>query len=87
MGYEFVKAKLNKQRICVQLYLWLQNTFVNKLMFKNERLELEELKRNIAGGSVDVPTELQALMTVESTEMIREHYDNLEGSKSLFRVM
>lgn len=56
-------------------------------MFKNERLELEELKRNIAGGSVDVPTELQALMTVESTEMIREHYDNLEGSKSLFRVM
>ena len=28
LANEFVKSKMAKQRTCVRLYLWLQNTFV-----------------------------------------------------------
>lgn len=48
-------------------------------MFKNEKSELEVLKANLAAGSMDVPTELQTMMTTESKEIINNYYDNLTG--------
>lgn len=34
-----------------------------------------------------VPTELEALMTTEAEELIRQYYDNLEGSKELAMLL
>jgi hypothetical protein len=56
-------------------------------MFKNDKDELEHLKQQIAGGSVDVPTELETLMNIESQEIIRDFYDNTKGNEELFKVM
>lgn len=70
LANEFVKAKMSKQRLCVQFYLFLQNNFVDKVIFKNNKKELENLKNTIAAGSVDVPTELETLMRTEAKEII-----------------
>lgn len=56
-------------------------------MFKNEKSELEVLKANLAAGSMDVPTELQTMMTTESKEIINNYYDNLTGQDELFKIM
>lgn len=87
LATEFVKSKIGKQRICVRLNLWLQGTFVNRIILKNQRKELEELKESLAGGSVHIPTELETLMTVEAKELIQNHYDNLDGEKELFKLL
>lgn len=87
LSQDFAKAKLGKQRICVRLYLLLQDLLCDKIMFKNERHELEQLKGDLAAGSLEVPTELQAMMTVESKELIKDYYDNLEGQDNLFKLM
>jgi len=87
LGQEFVKAKMGKQRLCVKFYLFLQNNFVDKVMFKNDKKELDELRKNIAAGSVEVPTELETLMRVECSELIKNHYDNLKGSDELYKLI
>lgn len=87
LAVEFVKSKMGKHRICVRLYLWLQETFVELIMFKNQKSELESLKTKLATGSVHVPTELESLMTIEAQELIENHYDNLEGEKELFKLI
>jgi len=87
LANEFVKAKMGKQRLCVQFYLFLQNNFVDKVFFKNNKKELENLKQTIAAGSVDVPTELEALMKTEAKEIIQNHYDNLKGEQELFKLL
>ena len=56
-------------------------------MFKNQKKELEELKQKLAEGSINVPTELETLMTIEAQELIQNHYDNLEGSKKLANLI
>jgi len=39
-------------------------------MFKNKKDELQALKQNLASGSVNIPTELETMMNVESKEII-----------------
>lgn len=56
-------------------------------MFKNDKEELEEIKKQHAEGKVDIPTELEKLMLVEGEEIIRNHYDNLQGSHNLAILM
>lgn len=87
LATEFVRSKMKKQRICVQFYVWLQNTFVEKLIFKNERQNLEILKKKLAEGSINVPTELETLMISEAQEFIQHSYDNKEGSMELAKLL
>ena len=35
LATEFVRSKMGKQRVCVKFYLWLQNSFVERIIFKN----------------------------------------------------
>ena len=62
-------------------------TFVDRILFKNQRRELEELKQKLAEGSVNVPTELETLMRIEAEEFIKNYYDNKEGSKELIKLI
>ena len=78
---------MGKQRMCVRFYLWLQNSFVDKILLKNQRGELEKLKQKLAEGSINVPTELEALMTTEAEEFIGNYYDNKEGSLKLAKLI
>ena len=87
LATEFVRSKMAKQRICVKFYIWLQNCFVEKIIFKNQRNELEDLKQKLAEGSINVPTELETLMITEAKEFIQNHYDNKEGSLELARIL
>jgi hypothetical protein len=45
-------------------------------MLKNERKELELLKRSHANGEIVTPTELEKLMLYESEQIIKMYYDN-----------
>lgn len=36
---------------------------------------------------MQVPTELESLMTTEAEELINQHYDNLEGNRDLAMLM
>jgi hypothetical protein len=56
-------------------------------MFKNNKEELEEIKKSHAQGNVNIPTELENLMLVEGEEIIRQHFDHLEGSHNLALLM
>ena len=40
---EFVESKKKKLRCCVSFYIWLNRTFSQQLIFKNNRQELKEL--------------------------------------------
>ena len=37
LAKEFVKEKLKKMRMSVRLYLWLNKTFTEQIMFKNNK--------------------------------------------------
>jgi hypothetical protein len=86
LANEFVKSKMGKQSYLVQLYQLLQYTFVDLIMLKNKKEELEQLKQSLAEGSVAVPSELETLMTVESREIIQDHFADLKGDAELYRV-
>lgn len=78
---------MKKQRRCVRFYYFIQNNFIDKIIFKNQRQELENIKLNLAAGHLDIPTELETMMKIEANELIREYYDNKEGAKELFLRM
>ena len=80
-----MNAKFQKMPKCVRFYNWLNNTFVQKIMFKNRRAELEALKKEHAEGSVKTPTELEHIMLTEARELVRNQYANLEGAERLGR--
>jgi len=65
------------------LYLFLNDTFVEKILFKNKTEELRELNRQHAAGSVEVPTELDVIMKSEAEFLIRDKYDNTGGAIEL----
>jgi len=69
----------------VRFYNWLNNTFVQKIMFKNRREELEALKKDHAAGGIKTPTELEHIMLTEARELVRNQYANLEGASKLGR--
>ena len=80
LSSEFVKVKKAKLRKCVRFYNWLNLTFTEQIMFKNRKPELEALKQKHAEGEVKIPTELERIMQNEAKELIKQHYDHLEGS-------
>jgi hypothetical protein len=49
-------------------------------MLKNEKKELEELRRSHANGEITTPTELEKLMLYETEQIISRHFDNKNGS-------
>lgn len=83
LAKEFVKAKQQKMRMSVRLYIWLNRTFTTQIMFKNKEDQLKDLVRQHAEGEVYIPTELESIMQVEAEEIIRHHYDHLEGRQEL----
>ena len=56
-------------------------------MFKNKEAELLEIKQRLGAGDVYVPTELEKIMHVEVSELVSKHYDRVEGSEELFRIL
>jgi len=66
-----------------KLYLCLNDTFVEKILFKNKTEELRELNKQHAAGSVEIPTELDVIMQSEAEFLIRDKYDNTSGAKEL----
>ena len=74
---EFVKAKMNKMKWYVRFYNWLNKTFTEQILFKNNRKELEALKFEHAKGEVYIPTELEKIMKIEAVEAIKQYYDNI----------
>jgi hypothetical protein len=83
LAIQFVEAKKAKLSYCVSIYNWLNNTFTLKIMLKNDKKELEELRRSHANGEIVTPTELEKLMLSESEQIIRMYYDNKKGSQEL----
>lgn len=74
---EFVKAKMKKMKWYVRFYNWLNKTFTEQILFKNNRKELEALKFEHAKGEVYIPTELEKIMKIEAVEAIKQYYDNI----------
>jgi hypothetical protein len=84
---EFIKAKKEKMNMFCQLYFWMQDTFVNKILFKNTRELLEPILKTHAEGQYFVPTELESIMLSETAEMMSKHYGHREGSKELKKIL
>lgn len=80
---EFVKAKMKKMKWYVRFYNWLNKTFTEQILFKNNKKELEDLKIKHAQGEVYIPTELEKIMKIEAVEVIKQYYDNIEGGEEL----
>jgi len=56
-------------------------------MFKNNKEELQTIVQHHAEGQVDVPTELEKIMTIESEDLIRARYDHSEGKRELAELL
>ena len=67
----------------VRFYNWLNKTFTEQILFKNNKKELEDLKLKHAQGEVYIPTELEKIMKIEAVEVIKQYYDNIEGGEEL----
>jgi hypothetical protein len=78
---------MKKMRTCVRIYVWLNNTFVEKIMLKNYKEELEALKTRFAKGHTHIPLELEAIMEIESVELIKNHFDNKNGAKEMTNMI
>lgn len=71
-------------RRCVRYHNWLNNRCTEKLLFKNKKKELEKLHEKYAvGDETEVHTELEKIMLIEAEEIIRNEYDDLNGSKEI----
>jgi hypothetical protein len=49
-------------------------------MLKNNLKQLNELMKEHAAGSTDVPTELDIMLKEEALDIVKEKFDNIEGS-------
>jgi len=87
LASEFVESKMKKMRRCVRWYNSLNNSYTEKLLFKNKKKDIEALKHKLATGGVNVPTELEKIMLIEAEDIIRSRYDDLEGSKEISRLI
>jgi hypothetical protein len=87
LSQEFVKKKMEKLNFGSRLYLWLNRTFVEQIMFKNDKENLTQLLEAQSKGGVDVPTELEQIMLEEAKEIISKRYDNREGADEITALM
>jgi hypothetical protein len=67
----------------VRFYLWLNKSFTEQIMFKNNVTQLDEIVKEHAAGGVEIKTELERMMKIESLEMIKDHYNNKVGKAEL----
>jgi len=70
LAQEFVKAKMDKLNFLSGVYLFLNNRFVEKIFFKNNRDHLEYLLSTHAAGDMNTPTELEQIMYEEAKYLI-----------------
>lgn len=75
-----VADKKSRFNVLTKLYLWLNHTFVEGIMLKNNLKQLNELMKEHAAGSTDVPTELDIMLKEEALDIVKEKFDNIEGS-------
>ena len=68
---------------CVRFYKSLNDRLVQKIMFKNKKNELEQLKKEHAQGGTEIKTELENIMLAEAKELLRDRVENLEGRRQL----
>lgn len=83
LAKELVEAKKKKLNCLSRLYLWLQDTFVQKILFKNTQDELNTIVAAQSKGEVHVPSELERVMHEEALEIIRNKYDHADGSREI----
>jgi hypothetical protein len=86
LAKELVAEKKKKLNRLTRLYLFINNNFVEKIMFKNKKADLEQLLAEHSKGGVDIPTELDVIMLDEALFLIEQHYDNLEGKEMLQKL-
>jgi len=78
---------MQKMAWYVRFYNWLNKTFTEQILFKNNKEELLALKLEHAKGEVFIPTELEKIMRIEAGEHIRLLYDHVKGGEELTRLL
>jgi hypothetical protein len=86
LATEFVKTKVEKLNICSRLYLYLQHTFVQQVMFRNDRASLEAVVKQHAKGEIQTLCELEVIMRDEAKELIRQSFDTVGGAGKLINL-
>lgn len=87
LAIEFVKAKKQKLGRLARLYFTLHKNYVEEIMLKNQPEVLNDLVQKHAEGSSDLPSELDAIMLEEATELIKNNFDNKNGAITLYNIL
>ena len=58
----FVLEKISKLNTRSQIYLWLNQKYVQLIMFKNDEENLKKIHEDHLKGQVSTPTELEQIM-------------------------
>lgn len=82
----FVKQKLESLNTLSQIYLYLNNTFVELIMFKNSEDNIQNLFESHSRGNTETPTELEEILEDEAKFYIKKLYDNKRGAAELFNI-
>jgi len=56
-------------------------------MFKNEEDQLNTILETHRKGDVQIPTELEVIMTEDAEQLIKESFDHIEGANQLSRLL
>lgn len=67
--------------------MYLQRNFVNTIIFKNEEESLLSALEKHRVGELTTPSELEEIMMKEATELIKNCYDNYNGSIKMYRLV
>jgi len=67
--------------------LYLQRNFVNTIIFKNEEESLLSALEKHRVGELTTPSELEEIMMKEAIELIKNCYDNYNGSIKMYRLV
>jgi hypothetical protein len=80
-------AKIAKLNLISKIYLYLNNNFVEKIFFKNQKDQLENFVNLHSTGECNTPTELEQIMYEEARYLIQHAYDNRDGVYELYNLM
>lgn len=67
--------------------MYLQRNFVNTIIFKNEEDSLLPALEKHRVGELSTPSELEEIMMKEAIELIKNCYDNYNGSIKMYRLV
>ena len=79
LATEFVKLKVEKLNCCSRFYLYLQEGYVNQVMFLNDHQSLEKIVTEHAKGEIYTPCELESIMIKEARLLIKDSFDHVGG--------